>query len=184
MCETKDRADLRAAYQGAIDLASAEQNNVWAMSNALLVANSIVLIAFATGLTIHDSEFHEFLAKGLPIAGILLCVAWLGMIQRGYAYQDFYVMSAQILEQNLIGDASTLWEGNRIPDRWPLPGRISNRWFVQLMIGVFLAGYVYLLCPIGYKVVLCLFLLYGMVVIVDGLVHRCQIRRGSAKANP
>jgi hypothetical protein len=100
--KTGEETNAAVAYETAVMLWVHEGQMIWSRYNAMLVANSVVLAAI--GLTIGDSSL--LLRLGLPIAGIVLCIAWLALLMRSNDLQRYWVYSARELEERYLAPVS------------------------------------------------------------------------------
>ena len=57
-------------------------NLLWSKFNALLVAHSLVLAAY--GFLSAANPLPTAFSRGLPIAGLILCVVWALLLRRGF----------------------------------------------------------------------------------------------------
>ena len=109
MTDTSVKDDARAGYKAAIDLLNAEASQTWMRFNAMLVANSIVVAVFGQLLARTENlslPWGVFLV--LPLAGLVLCFAWLASIDRGIHYQDHYLMAAKAIEGRYLAPVVTV----------------------------------------------------------------------------
>ena len=170
--------DIRTAYQGAIDMATHEGDAVWVRFNVVLVANSIILLALTTG----QNSIVPYFDKLLSIGGIILCVMWLMLMKRGFTYEVYYVVAARVLEQKLSsGSIQTLSLGKSLSEGKPVIidgnrfqmsplGRIKNRTIVDIVIGIFIAVYFYLLFKC-----LCALLISALIYILALFVEKVVV---------
>jgi hypothetical protein len=75
--------DEIAVLQAYIDLINSERETIWARHNALLVANSLIIGALAISPTALWE--NKWAALALIGAGLLISVAWLGIILQGWS---------------------------------------------------------------------------------------------------
>lgn len=96
--------DAQVGYTAAIDLWVFAGQVIWDRFNAMLVANSIVLLAIVYSLT--GSRQLDFASVGLSLAGIFLCGLWYPTMRRSYDFQRYYSACATEQEQRLRGVAT------------------------------------------------------------------------------
>jgi hypothetical protein len=92
-----------AAYEVAVRLWTYQGTAAWARFSAMLLANSIVLVAVATMLA------HRVMLCAiplLPLAGFALCTCWLTIFERGAEWELHYIRKARELE-GLLGGGGT-----------------------------------------------------------------------------
>ena len=89
--------NAKVGYQVAIELWTYEGELVWSKFNAMLVANSIVLALI--GFTLNSNQLPQVLAVGMPVAGLLLCLAWFLLTKRGFDNYVYWILSARELEE-------------------------------------------------------------------------------------
>jgi hypothetical protein len=75
--------DEIAVLQAYIDLSNSERETIWARHNALLVANSLIIGALAISPTALWE--NKWAALALIGAGLLISVAWLGIMLQGWS---------------------------------------------------------------------------------------------------
>jgi len=179
-----EQDDIRVAYQGAIDMATHEGDAVWARFNVVLVANSIILLA----LTASTQTPPQYFDVVLPVAGITLCATWLVLMKRGFTYEIYYVIAARMLEQKLAnGSIQTLTNGKSMSEgevvklngeklqMSPL-AKLSARFTVYVVIGVFIAAYVFLLFKSVPALIIGI-LIYILILLVDRVALLVSIAR-------
>jgi hypothetical protein len=126
----------------------------------MTVANSVILGTI--GLAIAFSRaFPFFFARALPLAGIILCLAWLHAHSRACQYNDYLMLSVRELESYLadpvvtVSREASFSEGNEVTlmidsERkkvrlsW-LPRLARTESFSYLIIASFLLLYILLL---------------------------------------
>lgn len=96
--------DARTGYLAAVQLWVYAGQVIWERFNAMLVANSIVLLAIVYCLT--GSHRLDVAGVGLSAAGLVLCVLWYPTMRRSYDYQRYYAASATEQELRLGGVAT------------------------------------------------------------------------------
>lgn len=176
--------DVRAAYQGAIDMATHEGDSVWARFNVVLVANSIILLA----LTTSTSDLPRHFEVALSIGGLILCAAWLIVTKRGFTYETYYVISARGLEQKMAGGSiRTLSDGKRLSkgevitidgDKVTMSwlARLNARRVAYVMIWIFVAAYSFLIFKTVCALIIGTFL-YSLILLVDWLLTRQKLAK-------
>lgn len=103
-------SDDQTAYAAAVSLFIFASEVTWARFNALLLANSILIVVIVTALT-SDRDLG-WVAAALSGVGIVLSVVWYGINQRSHAYQKFYARHAEELETRLV-DIRIFKDGRR-----------------------------------------------------------------------
>jgi hypothetical protein len=131
---------VRSDYQLAVNLLTSEENGIWTRSNFMLLANSIVIAAISIVLT--SKEKPLILIKGLPIFGIILCIIWLLLIDRGFSYRKYFILSARELEACIPNSAKILTKGEAFSEGKNTTFEISGccihhrmSWFGRLLSG-------------------------------------------------
>lgn len=102
-----------AGYNAAIQLWLSASQGFWTRVNALLLTNSIILVAVVNCLS--GSPRLPLAAMFLCVAGILLSWTWRTRIERSAINETHYHLSAAALEQCLhdrIGTAQRSWRFN------------------------------------------------------------------------
>ena len=108
---TEEKQDIRVGYQVAMNIDLHEEQQMWARSNAMLVANGLIVASL--GLSVEKTSF-----RGLPllvvvsVAGLLLCVIWCCLIARTAIKATIWVREANRLERGLHCDVRTIESGN------------------------------------------------------------------------
>jgi hypothetical protein len=182
-----DSNKIATAYQAAIEMANHEGDNVWSRFNVTIVANSVILFALTSDVLIDTSEGSKIFA----ILGILLCLAWLPLMKRSFAYETYYILKARMIEEHLeLGTLNVLDDGSKLGNRETVQvlhyrkrmgslASIPARKVVDFIIGLFFSAYFWFLLPetkcIDYAAQLCLpkwlllilvFFLYGVILVV------------------
>jgi hypothetical protein len=103
--ENPDLENSRTAYEVASSYASMFAESFWSVFNAMIVANSIVVI----GLGIVYGK-NSILKIFLNIIGIVLCILWFLLMQRHREMERYYILSAREIEQD-FGRIQTLSRG-------------------------------------------------------------------------
>ncbi len=118
------KLDARTAYQVACTLYMQENTVTWNRFNAMVAANSFIVAAsgFATTAAAGGSTPLKPLAVALPLAGCVLCVTWLLIMLRGFAYHDLWRDSALRLEQIFFPRANALRNAAELREK-SKPGR-------------------------------------------------------------
>src|SRR5690349_393239 len=84
--------NARIGYQVAVSLWMYEGGLIWSKYNSMLVVNSLILGVI--GITRNIKGTPGILSLGLPIAGVLLCIAWLQLTKRGFEQHSYWISSA------------------------------------------------------------------------------------------
>jgi len=137
----------KVAYSVAANTFSYEVQAVWARFNAMLLANSIFILAIV-GIAGLDSGGHVFLYKYLlPIAGLLMCLSWLFLNARGFAYHDYWHDSARNIEGRAFSPEITTFRQARVMggQRLCLFEKVPARYSANFVTLVFVAVYVSLI---------------------------------------
>jgi hypothetical protein len=90
--------NARVRYQAAVDLWTHQDGISWGIFNAMLVAHSTILAVIGVILTTKPQVWG--FAAGLAVVGLVLGIAWLTMIIRGFAYQTFWTLAATEFERD------------------------------------------------------------------------------------
>ncbi len=116
--EKECRKDARAGYQVAVDMTIKEEKLFWEEFNALLVANSILIIAISTVIckcsgmgACSQQDLVSDLPWFMAIIGLFLCILWYLSTVRRDAYRKYYLFSAKELEGKLSEDVQILRKG-------------------------------------------------------------------------
>jgi hypothetical protein len=139
--------DVALSYKATVDLLIASGAQNWARFNAMLVANSI-LLAIVGQIVIQRKQpallpwyWAGLLPALLPVAGLVLCVAWFAAVSRGAQYQEFYMgVAHEIEEASLSPRLRVLLRGRRYADNCMQGvGKLSARHAMEVVIWVFVA---------------------------------------------
>jgi hypothetical protein len=98
--DPEDEESAPVAYEVAVRLWTYQGIAAWDRFSAMLLANSIVLVAVATLLA---QSIMLYALPLLPLAGIALCIFWFTIFERGAEYELHYIWKARELEP-LLGD--------------------------------------------------------------------------------
>jgi hypothetical protein len=89
--KTSDSAELenaRVGYQAALDHVAFYGEKIWAIFNAMIVANSIVV---AGVVVILSQPTLKILKMLLPVIGLLLCASWFLLVKRAHEFSAYYL---------------------------------------------------------------------------------------------
>lgn len=90
--------NARIGYQAAIEMWAHCGDEAWSRFNVMLVAHSI-LIAIAGSALLKDAPLVS-LTFVLSAAGIVLSALWAIMMERAFAYQNYFLISARDIEES------------------------------------------------------------------------------------
>ena len=128
------RQALRDVYQAAREYLVVESDE-WSRFNATLVAHAI-LIALAVGVMYGETCTYAPAVAPLVLllAGLAVCVAWWGKIERGFRSEDRYVGFIKKLEAELPENLRFLTDGANA--RMIFPSTPITRNAMRLVVGV------------------------------------------------
>ncbi len=161
--ETIRRENARVGYQAAIDIWTYEGEVIWARTNIMLLANSIILAT--VGLVLISQHPLFVLVISLSIVGVMLCIIWFLTIKRAFEYQQFWILSARELEEQYLSDpVQTLFRGGSFGKGHSIPinidGSLQNlrisklsrtfkqKWSNYTIISVFVLVYIIFLLQV------------------------------------
>lgn len=126
--------DEIAVLQAYIDLSNSERETIWARHNALLVANSLIIGALAISPTALWE--NKWAALALIGAGLLISVAWLGIMLQGWSAMKRHADLARKF-------ASTYFKHlpNALDETLCDPAQTNIHHLVLLVIAVFMLMY-------------------------------------------
>jgi hypothetical protein len=84
--------DARVGYEVAAELWIYQGTAAWARFSAMLLANSIILVAVATMLA---DRVMVCAIPFLPLAGFAICTFWLTIFERGAEWELHYIRKAR-----------------------------------------------------------------------------------------
>jgi hypothetical protein len=106
--------NLRTGYQIAVDLWISEGQQIWSRFNAMLVANSILVVG------LHDDWINNHLPLVFKIClcfvGLFLCLVWFLLMNRDFEYQKYLVWSAREIEEQFLKPVKTISRGGDFVD--------------------------------------------------------------------
>jgi hypothetical protein len=100
--DPEDEKAARVGYEVAAQLWTYQGTAAWARFSAMLLANSIILVAVATMLA---DRVMLCAIPFLPLAGFAICIFWLTIFERGAEWELHYIRKARELE-GLLGSVS------------------------------------------------------------------------------
>jgi type IV secretory pathway TrbD component len=107
MCD-EEKENARVGYQVATNLMMGQSQLFWSKFNALVVANSIIVLAAAT----LGTKTHLFIAS---IFGLLLNFIAVLMLIKSNAFHDFWLKKAKGFEEKYFqGVVNTLSTSNTV----------------------------------------------------------------------
>lgn len=89
--------NVRVGYQSAVEMWAHCGDEVWARFNVMLIAHSIIVAIGGSALL--RTPRLTLLTIVVSIAGFLLCILWAIMMERAFAYQNYYLFKARELEE-------------------------------------------------------------------------------------
>ena len=120
--EVQENAPI--GYQCAVSLWVYEGQVIWARFNAMLLGHSILLAVLTGLLTSSKPTNLTALRVGLCFAGVLLCLVWLFLTDRGFRYHAYWIGSARKLEKH-IEPVRTALEGHGVAGGAPTVRTLS-----------------------------------------------------------
>lgn len=139
------------AYVAATNLFIAEGATIWGRHNFMAVLNGLI-VAFI-GIVLTSKPDEKELVYGAVVFGVILCLLWLQMMSRRWAYYDMYEETCREIEKACIpkgpqpfiiaerSRAKVRWKGRNLQGRHTILGQ---RTFSYWVIGLFFALYVFL----------------------------------------
>jgi hypothetical protein len=112
--------NVRKGYEVANNLWIMSDQNYWAIFNALLVANTILLGSigwFFSNNRGNDDCFLTYLSFIIiPFVGFLVCVVWFFISHRRSVYCRYYMYSARKLEE-CLAPLKTMTDGSNLSEK-------------------------------------------------------------------
>lgn len=93
----RELENARVGYQAALNHVEFYGGKIWAIFNAMLVANSIVIAGII--VILNQPELNT-LRIILPLIGLLLCASWFVMAKRSHSFSIYYMLSAREIEES------------------------------------------------------------------------------------
>lgn len=120
--EYRDRQleNARVGYQVAVNLTNHEEQQMWARSGTMLVANAVITTAIGLYLTNSDIAYLVRVVLLAPTAGVglFLCFLWLCLAERTSKKAEYWVDCAGGLESDYLDDpVDTLTRGKALSDK-------------------------------------------------------------------
>ena len=103
---SKKTKNIRIGYQMAIEMWAHCGDEVWSRFNSMLVAHSIIVYAGISAL-LENPPFKNLIYI-LSVAGIVICFLWAIMMERAFAYQDYYLFTARDWEESASGELAPI----------------------------------------------------------------------------
>jgi hypothetical protein len=94
-----ENQEIIAAYQVAVQLWAHCGDEVWQRFNVMIVVNSLI-ISFI-GFIISSANSLKYIMIFVSFVGIILCILWYLLLNRGLQYQKYYLKSAREIESTL-----------------------------------------------------------------------------------
>lgn len=158
----KERLEnIRTGYEVANNLWIMSDQNYWAIFNALLVANTILLGSIGWFFSNNECNKDPFLSclsfLIIPIVGFLVCILWFFISHRRSVYCRHYMHSARKLEEYLpplrtMTDGGKFSRGQKVSFVFQngerktekmLWSKINVAWYSYMIVGLF--GLIYLI---------------------------------------
>ena len=110
--------NARVGYQVAVNLTNHEEQQMWARSGTMLVANSILIVAIGSAMTTGAKGGAAWIPILIVPFGVFLCFIWACLIERTHSKCDYWVKSAGELESDYLYEpVVTLTRGKSLSDR-------------------------------------------------------------------
>ncbi|MFH0773549.1 MAG: hypothetical protein V1922_04540 [bacterium] len=115
LTEQQDLENARVKYSSVLDTKNSEGEIQWNRYNAILVANTIFisLFTFAASNTKQTLILKATLWI-MPILGIVLCILWHKMTERGFIWTNFWMQKANEIENQIDGQINPIQEGEKL----------------------------------------------------------------------
>jgi hypothetical protein len=94
--------NVEIGYQAALQRADTEAAIIWGTFNSMVAVNAITIAVYVGWLTAAGARL-PFLPIGLPVFGVVVCLIWLLMLNRQFAYYRYWFACARSLESALEG---------------------------------------------------------------------------------
>ncbi|HEX8723405.1 MAG TPA: hypothetical protein VF736_22495 [Pyrinomonadaceae bacterium] len=126
--EAADRADVRAAYQSAVDLIiyegqlSRNTTSVFVQFGILIIAAAVSPLFVDTGST----GLKASVGFILSVVGVVASVMWWSMVARSRRYYEYWIYCASELEQYLPGQVQTFERGYRFARNHEVTFAVKN----------------------------------------------------------
>lgn len=135
--------NARIKYSAVLSLKASEGEIQWNRYNAMLVVNTLI-IGFI-GFSYNEKYAYSFLIRGLlfftPLLGILLCIMWHKMTDRGFMWTKFWINKAYEIENEIESNINPVQDGRRLQE---ITGEGVTKQFSLLIIIIFMLVYVIL----------------------------------------
>lgn len=151
--------EAKEGYRTAIQMISYEGGMIWSSFTALLGAN-VFLIALIGSILKFFPNFYYF--KYLPTLGIPLCLIWMLITRRDFAFYKYWFACAREYEEKGFGDTvrivregrkygkgkSVIMGGDTLRLAWFT--RVNVQWLIYSVITIFIAVYfLFLVTPLS-----------------------------------
>lgn len=114
----EDLENIRLKYSSVLTMKASEGEIQWSRYNAMLVANTIIIGLISFTYT-KDSIFPlllQIIFWFAPFLGILLCIVWHKMTERGFSWTKFWTDKAYDLEGCIKGTVNPIQDGRKKRD--------------------------------------------------------------------
>jgi len=143
--ETNDKNEIlenaRIGYQAAINLMIGQSQVYWSKFNALIVANSIIIVASATIITMRGNLFIIPLMIASFI-GILLNLIAIKMLERSNKFHDYWRNKAKKLEEDFLNKPVNTISSCSIEEKWCID-RIPVKCWAKITLLIFALVYLF-----------------------------------------
>lgn len=150
-------ADIQKAlvgYQAAVALTTHYYSEAWSRFNAMVITNSIIMAGIGVVIVGDFTELRIALALG--VAGLIMSVVWLVLVERGLQHGAYYICSARELETKYLSSVvKTVGRGEKFSKGGTVTIEVENpkekidgpgglfhgRWGVRVVVAVFAVLY-------------------------------------------
>lgn len=155
----KEEENARVGYQVAVDLLIAEGEGIWSRFNVMMVANSIIIAII--GLAPTNQPTPAIFDNYLPFVGLVLCIWWFVLINRGYSYRDYFIQTARELEEQYLANSvrtlsrgETFSNGNKVMFRFVDSSKELDMKYLKYFPAIYASNFVIVVFAILYGILI------------------------------
>jgi len=141
--KSQNTENLRTKYLGSLTLYTSEGQIQWSRYNAMLIVNTIFIAVIGFAFDLSPSQNLPFLIKYAlpftPLLGIIICLLWYRMTERGFIWMKHWIQKANNLETYIGNDVNPIKDGKDLRDR--IGGNVtqgSSYWIIGIFVGIYL----------------------------------------------
>jgi hypothetical protein len=142
-------------YRASLQMIACEGRLIWSVFGSMLAANAFVVTLIGAIVKLYPNLMP--LGKVLPVLGILVCVAWILITTRQFAFYHYWFACGRHYESKISSKLTILQDGKRFANGESVTVHAKQerlscvvrcfrvQWLIYIVVGFFVAIYMLLL---------------------------------------